>query len=104
MTTETKDDGRTPSFSIAELGRVSAYDHPDHGWKWRACEVSWIEARIAAVAEEIARKHDSLVQWQNCAAAVLARFVNLGSRPNEYEWGQVAIEATRLINMPTNAK
>ena len=57
---------------------------------------------MGAMAEGIARKHDSLAHWQNCASAVLARFVNLGSRPNEEEWGLVAIEATRLMNMPSN--
>ena len=40
--------------------RISEFDHPDHGWKWTASEVRWIEERIAAVAEEIARKHEKL--------------------------------------------
>lgn len=28
--------------------RISEFDHPDHGWKWTASEVRWIEERIAA--------------------------------------------------------
>lgn len=59
---------------------------------------------MSAMAEGIARKHESLAHWQNCAAAVLARFVNLGSSPNEEEWGLVALEATRLLNIPSNVK
>ena len=51
----------------------------------------------------IARKHDSLAHWQNCAAAVLAQFLNLGAHPNEQEWGLVALEATRLLNMPSTS-
>ena len=32
---------------------INEFDHPDHGWKWRACEVRWIEAMIReAVATE----------------------------------------------------
>lgn len=50
------------------------------------------------MAEEIARKHDSLAHWQNCAAAVLAQFLNLGAHPDEQEWALVALEATRLLN------
>ena len=59
---------------------------------------------MGAMAEGIARKHDSLAHWQNCAAAVLARFLSLGSHPDEQEWGLVALEATRLLNMPSNTK
>lgn len=59
---------------------------------------------IGAMAEELGRRHNTLAHWQNCAAAVLARFVTLGSQPNEEEWGQVALEATRLMNSPSNAK
>lgn len=37
---------------------VTEYDHPDHGWKWRACELQWINARIAAeVADMEAMYH-----------------------------------------------
>ena len=38
---------------------------------------------MGSIAEELGRRHDNLAHWQNCAAAVLARFVSLGSRPNE---------------------
>ena len=57
---------------------------------------------MGAMAEGIARKHDSLVHWQNCAAAVLAQFISLTAHPDEQEWGLVALEATRLLNMPSN--
>jgi len=57
---------------------------------------------MGAMAEGIARKHDSLAHWQNCAAAVLAQFVSLTAHPDEDEWGRVALEATRLLNMPSN--
>ena len=46
---------------------------------------------------------EHLRDWQNCAAAVLAQFLNLGAHPYEQEWGLVALEATRLLNMPSNA-
>lgn len=59
---------------------------------------------MGAMAEGIARKHDSLAHWQNCAAAVLAQFISLTAHPNEQEWGLVALEATRLLNMPSNVE
>lgn len=54
------------------------------------------------MANEIARRHDSLAHWQNCAAAVLAQFISLSAHPDEQEWGKVALDATRLLNMPSN--
>jgi hypothetical protein len=56
-----------------------------------------------AMATEIARRHDSLAHWQNCASAVLAQFISLTAHPDEQEWGLVALKATRLLNMPSNA-
>lgn len=41
--------------------------------------------------------------WQNEAAAVMARFINLSDHPDSDAWGETAIVATRLLNMP-NAK
>lgn len=52
---------------------------------------------MGAMAEGIARKNDSL-------AAVVAQFINLSAHPDEQEWGRVALEATRLLNMPYNAQ
>lgn len=32
---------------------INEFYHPDHGWKWRDCEIRWIKAKIAeAVAAE----------------------------------------------------
>lgn len=32
---------------------VEKFDHPDHGWVWRECEIDWINARVEkAVTEE----------------------------------------------------
>ena len=44
--------------------QINEFDHPDHGWKWRACELRWIEAKIAeavvAEREACAAKCDEL--------------------------------------------
>ncbi|MES2346593.1 MAG: hypothetical protein V4641_03390 [Pseudomonadota bacterium] len=53
---------------------------------------------VKAMAEVLARGHDSLYAWRNDAAAVLTQFIALSSRPDEREWGAVAIGATRLLN------
>lgn len=36
--------------------------------------------------------------WEESAASVMARFINLSARPDEQAWGMVAIGATRLLN------
>ncbi len=55
--------------------------------------------RDDVVEKEIARRHDALKEWQNEAAAVMAQFISLSSRPDEQEWGKVALEATQLLNL-----
>ena len=42
-----KSDGPAVRSSV-ELESVDKFDHPDHGWMWRECEVRWIDARVAA--------------------------------------------------------
>ena len=36
-----KSDGPAVRSSV-ELESVDKFDHPDHGWMWRECEVRWI--------------------------------------------------------------
>ncbi len=45
-----------------------------------------------------------LKEWQNDAAGALAHFVSLSAHPDEEEWGEVAMVATRLLNQPSNAE
>lgn len=52
---------------------------------------------------EIDRLRAALLAWQNDSAAVMAWFVNLSAHPAEKEWGVVALEATRLLNIASNA-
>lgn len=35
--------------------KINEFDHPDHGWKWRKCEIDWIEKKIreAVIAERL---------------------------------------------------
>ena len=42
---------------------------------------------------------DRLKVWQNDAAAVMARFINLSDHPDSEAWAETAIEATRLLNV-----
>ena len=43
-------------------------------------------------------KDNEPVAWHNEAAALLARFINLSSRPDQALWGEVALDATKLLN------
>lgn len=60
-----------------------------------------IEQREAAVLLRAAMAEiQGQCHWQNEASGVMARFVNLSAHPDSEAWGEVAIEATRLLNVP----
>ena len=44
---------------------IDEFDHPDHGWKWRPCEIKWIEtkirAEILAEREACAKADDAMI-------------------------------------------
>lgn len=46
---------------------------------------------------ECAAEIHRLEQWQNEAAALLATFIGLSSRPDELEWSKVAIKVPALL-------
>ena len=46
---------------------------------------------------ECAAEIHRLEQWQNEASAVLATFIVLSSRPDEFEWSKVAIKMPALL-------
>lgn len=75
--------------------QINEFDHPDHGWKWRACELRWIEAKIAeavvaereacaALCSEVGQQPSSLWHEHGCwthAAQVCAESIALRSNP-----------------------
>ena len=46
---------------------------------------------------ECAAEIHRLEQWQNEASAMLATFIGLSSRPDEFEWSKVAIKVPALL-------
>ena len=46
---------------------------------------------------ECAAEINRLEQWQNEASAMLATFIGLSSRPDEFEWSKVAIKVPALL-------
>ena len=96
MTTqEAKSDGPAVLSSV-ELGRVDKFDHPDHGWVWRDCEVEWIDARVAAAV---------LAERERCALVCEALSIrtgrnreNVGSLEGDtgYECADAILVATKL--------
>ena len=46
---------------------------------------------------------DRMKMWQNDAAVVMARFINLSDHPDSEAWAETAIEATRLLNVSNAA-
>lgn len=51
---------------------IDEFDHPDHGWKWRPCEIKWIETRIRsailAEREACAKECDEIKEFANMQA------------------------------------
>lgn len=63
------------------MEQVKDFDHPDHGWLWRECELRWINNKIkqaqmeereacASVCDELG---NGIYFPQDCAAAIRAR-------------------------------
>lgn len=53
--------------------------------------------------KELMQQTQTLCHWQNEAAAVMARFINLSATPDIKLWAETALEATRLLNAPWDA-
>lgn len=68
---------------------------------WRISEpvILWAEVVMPQDAESGEGGLDKATTWQNEAAAVMARFINLSNHPDSKEWSETAGDAIRLLNV-----
>lgn len=93
MTTqETKSDGSAVRSSV-ELERVDKFDHPDHGWMWRDCEMRWIDARVAAAV---------LAEREACAKLMSDASLEAVAVSHE-RFARYSAECASMIRMRSNA-